>query len=262
MGRLRFYIAAEQDAPRYWERVQFLNSEMLPYRIRVKWESPYLIIDRAENDSGQFLAVWSCAQHGELALVTGTLVERDKPYVLSRELARGTLNRMRNQAALWQAAGLTMPAQYRDLHKSAVQWLAKSAVADDDQAAAARYAQFALEMSLQGIAVLIEAYAAQSFAARQRQQNKTLLLVGAQIDDTLPADNAAPPLLEACNSLGITFSWKSIEAKEGVYQWTRTDRALAWAQAHGRRVCAGPLIDWRKALCPIGWCCGKTISKT
>ena len=250
MGRLRLYVAAEPAPPPFWEKIQFLNSDGLPFRTRVKWESPYLLVDRADTESGQLTAVWSSAQHGQIAISTGTIMEREAPYVLVRELARGTLNRLRNQVALWSLAGMQMPEELAPLQKAAVQWLSKSATSAGDLEGGNRYAQLCLELALQGISVLCGSYSLQALAARQRQNNKAPILIGMQLQDALPDNSSATPILEAANTLGIAFPWKRIEAKEGQYNWSHTDKQLAWAQAHGKRVCAGPLIDWQPESIP------------
>ena len=48
-------------------------------------------------------AAMTWVQHG------AALMERDEPYHLPVELARGTLNRIRNQLAAWQSLGFRLP---------------------------------------------------------------------------------------------------------------------------------------------------------
>lgn len=251
MGQLRFYVAESDAPPPHWERAQFLNSEGLPYRLQARWEAPYLILDRADTDSGYLLALWSSAQQGLLALASGTLIERPGgDYILPLELARGTLNRLRNHAALWQMAGMALPDELRTLTHAATQWLARAATAKEDPALAVKHAQLALELALQGIQVLTTGYARQSAVARQRQTPQPLLLVGAQLPDLLPHEGWPPALLEACNAVGVATPWRSVEVGEGEYVWTGTDRALAWCQAQNLRIVAGPLVDLGTAALP------------
>ena len=68
-----------------------------------------LIVDRDESESATLTIPWVTGDGTELALTTGTLVERRHPYLLSLELARGTLNRLRTYAFVWPALGLVMP---------------------------------------------------------------------------------------------------------------------------------------------------------
>ncbi len=145
-----------------------------------------------------------------------------------RELARGTLNRLRNQTALWQLAGLILPDEYYSLHKSAVQWLSKSAVHDEDQAAASRYGQLALELALQGISVLCAAYAKQALQNRQRLTNKPVSLIGTTLSTELCDVPQPEVLLEACNTLAVRFHGsRSVNAKDN-YRWAETDKLIAW----------------------------------
>jgi len=50
-----------------------------------------------------------------LVLSTASLMEREPRYHLPVELARGTLNRVRNQLAAWEQAGLVLADTVRGL---------------------------------------------------------------------------------------------------------------------------------------------------
>ena len=51
--------------------------------------------------------------YGETILSTASLMERDQAYLLEVELARGTLNRIRNQVANWEQVGMIIPEPIR-----------------------------------------------------------------------------------------------------------------------------------------------------
>ncbi len=59
-------------------------------------------------DNLRFCVPWTIPNVGNKMLTTGTLIATDKPYILSLELARGMCVAVRNQAADWETAGLTI----------------------------------------------------------------------------------------------------------------------------------------------------------
>ncbi|MDO4627665.1 MAG: hypothetical protein Q4C70_00620 [Planctomycetia bacterium] len=59
-------------------------------------------------DNLRFCVPWTIPNVGNKMLTTGTLLATDKPYFLSLELARGMCVSVRNQAADWETAGLTI----------------------------------------------------------------------------------------------------------------------------------------------------------
>ena len=68
-----------------------------------------LRLERDSHESGNVYIPWQVEGHGELLLSTATLMERDRPYHLAVELARGTVNRLRSKAETWKLAGLRLP---------------------------------------------------------------------------------------------------------------------------------------------------------
>ena len=68
-----------------------------------------LLLEREVSESANVHVPWWVEGHGLLALSTGTLMEQPTPYLLPVELARGTVNQLRNQLFEWQTIGLAVP---------------------------------------------------------------------------------------------------------------------------------------------------------
>ena len=80
--------------------------EGVPWRTWVSWSDDILACRRDEDDSGIFFVPWRTAERGEPILSTTCLRERREPYHLPVELARGVLNRLRNQIETWRISGM------------------------------------------------------------------------------------------------------------------------------------------------------------
>lgn len=83
-----------------------------PCKVRLNREQagrPVLQIARNQNESGYVHVIYPHSSLGELLLNTGTLPESEQAYDLLKELARGTVNRLRDHISIWEEGGLQIP---------------------------------------------------------------------------------------------------------------------------------------------------------
>ena len=111
-----------------------------------------LVVERAESDSGNFFIPCAIEGHGELMLSTASLMERDEPYHLQVELARGTINRLRNQIGTWEVVGHDRAARpVRAAGRGAMSISSWAATRQDEPEAAAERAAPAIGLALDAI---------------------------------------------------------------------------------------------------------------
>ena len=107
MGLMRLAVHdRDRIPPAGLGQVYMCGADELPWFGRAYMSGNQLIVERAESDSGSVYVPWRIDGHGVLLVATSTLMERERPYQLEVELARGTINRLRNQLAQWEALGL------------------------------------------------------------------------------------------------------------------------------------------------------------
>lgn len=113
MGQFIFHIP--NTCPfdkRLASTVHVVGLDGIPGPGRVQFADGILVIQRNQDESGHVFLSWPVAGFGELVLGTGTLPENDAGpaidtiYWLDVEIARGTVNRLRNQLSLWSEGGL------------------------------------------------------------------------------------------------------------------------------------------------------------
>src|SRR5262245_47974571 len=68
-----------------------------------------LVLRTEIEESGYLVAPWAVNGAGLLMGTSATLMQRQAPYHLLIELARGKVNQVRNQAAEWNNGGLALP---------------------------------------------------------------------------------------------------------------------------------------------------------
>ena len=243
MGVMQFLLPRrDRLPPDDAARCYLTGLDESPWRSRIDLTDEGLLVRRATSESGSFHVPWQTPK-GQLLLHTASLMERERPYHLPLELARGTLNLLRNQSAQWQMAGL--PGD------PAVQWaighahtaFARAATMQSSPTALAAAADEAIACALEGSARFVDAFTAAALAVRRQDANRVTKLIGAHLG-SLPVDDAVlAQLLPAVNSAIVPLAWREIEARQGKPNWDLSDRQIEWCREQGLKVCAGPLVQ-------------------
>lgn len=234
------------------ERAYLTNTgpDGIPWVGRVTRSEGGFSIERSVTESACLHFGWPVAGHGTPTLSTASLMDREEPYHLPVELARGTVNRVRNQLALWQQAGLIASEATLARLAAATAAFIQAATAQRQPAEAARHAQASLVAGLDAIRMLVREYSEQAIATRRRQQAKLVTLLAGAVDRP-PADAArANAFRQAFNTAVVPLSWREIEANTGQFDWSGPEQRIAWCKSHNLKVCTGPLVQLDKQHVP------------
>jgi hypothetical protein len=251
MGVLHFLIPLRDrigaDAA---QRAYFAGIDDVPWLARIQANDRGLSVERAEFESGNLFVPYRVDGRGELMLSTASLMERATPYHLHVELARGTLNRLRNQIAAFTTAGAPLPADLaRPLHE-AHELLSHAVTCQQDAEQAARLADQSIQAALTGIDILSTSYVAHALAARRGPSGKLGTLLGVNLGSAKPSANLTAALSATFNTVQVPLNWRDIEGREGQRDFSLADAQLEWARLHGFKVCGGPLLSIDKWSLP------------
>jgi hypothetical protein len=244
MGLMRFVVHdRERIPPGGLEHVHICGPDDLPWFARAYFSGGHLVIERNESESGRVFVPWRIGHAGPILVGTSTLIERDEPYLLEVELARGMINCLRSQLAAWEMMGLVVPKGLSSGVLEATVEFARAATTQDDRATAADWAQRCLATTSTTMARLAEEYARQALALRRKQPRPLTSWFGVHLGSDLPDAGVAKKLVSTFNMISVPMTWRRIEAVEGRRDWFRVDAQTDWAQSAGLRVCAGPLLE-------------------
>ena len=202
-----------------------------------------LTLFRETEDSGNFHIPWKVEGHGELMLTTGSLMVRERPYQLAVELARGTLNRLRNQIAAWTTLGMDKSEEVSVRLSEAQRLFARAATIQQDPIEASKHAQSAIRIGLDVIEQLTSSYVKQVMAVRHEQNKKLPTLFGVNFGDRPVRENIAAILGETFNTAVVPMTWSKVESEDGYSDWNQVDRQIKIAQEQGMRICGGPILQ-------------------
>lgn len=251
MGMMRFLVPRPESlAADAAERCYITGLDEIPWQSRAQRSGDMLTVRRSESDSGCFHIPWNVAGYGELMLATASLMERDRPYHLPVELARGSLHRIRNQIAAWESIGLVVPDVVATKMQAALNHFARAATGQHEPVGAAAAAQEAINAAHDALRDLLVAYAQQSLASRQRQPSRIIKLLGLNLGRAPLKENVQKEVQNTFNAATIPVVWRDLEPREGKRDWSLSDRQMEWCRQAGLKPCVGPLLQLDRGSLP------------
>jgi hypothetical protein len=249
MGHATFLFpsATNTDAVRELERAFMAGGpDGMPWPTRARLQDGTLKVSRHIDESG-FLAVpWDIPQTGRLMCASATIMDREQPYHLPIELARGKVNQVRCQAEDWRSGGLTLSPELsgniRDASLAFGHAILQPAGVETDL-----LAQKSLLQSFRTAHQLVQAYVDQVFQVRHERDSRLETTLGCRLE-AIPT--SGPQFQDVFSTVGIPLRWREIQPQDGVYHWERYDALFDWALANQLAVTGGPVIDFSPAQIP------------
>lgn len=191
---------------------------------------------------GQHLYIpWTIDGIGEVFVRSSQVMQRDEPYRLTTELARGELTQARDLLASCQSAGVPIANRIEEELKAACCSLLQSVRMEN--------AEQADQLSLQVLKRAVQICNELTIASC-RQSTKVCPIgvgLGNSGGQDLPVD--------LFDHFSIPISWKHLEPEQGQYKWTQLDRLISECRRNKRAFTVGPLVglypeclpDWLQA---------------
>ena len=245
MGVMRFIFHPEKLLDGWPEvfRAYIGGMEGRVFPTRVEVDGNVLLCRRQSSESGKLHVSWPVAGSGRPTINTTSLPERDEPYLLAVELARGKISQLRDQVGAWEVAGMTIPDDFAPLHKDAYRQFSQSVANLDNLARATELANQAIEKAFAAGDLLAKAYTQQRLAARRQRSHSLPASLGCNLGQALPDDAGTEHFCNAFNEAAVPIEWRHIEPVEGEYDWQLYDQQVEWCQQNKLLVTGGPLLD-------------------
>lgn len=252
MGKLTFSMPANLplEATQELERASVTGGpDAMPTQCQVQVEPGRLSVVRDAEESGCAIVPWSVERAGHLIVQTATLIERDTPYSLMLELARGKINQVRNQFSDWVMGGLDVPPALTQHIKDATRAFTQAVVRNDHDSDNPHAAN-ALALAHESADQLVQAYASQVFQVRQQRQPRLETTLGCRLGLEVPTGDSAMALAACFNGVTIPMSIHDVAPAEGDYRWHQQTAVLDWAKQAGLTAWGGPLVDFSGGRLP------------
>ncbi|HUG71487.1 MAG TPA: endo-1,4-beta-xylanase [Pirellulaceae bacterium] len=250
MGQFHFFAPSHEQVPVESLASAYLaGMEGIPWRSTNRWNHPKgalpvaFSLDRTIAESGNLNILWQVEGFGELMLSTASLMETSAPYNLPLELARGVVNRLRNQVAEWCMAGLTLPEEVAIEIRAASSAFVSAITSLPNHAAAVAASENTIRLGLQAGESLCLEYSRQTLAARHQNAEHLPTLLGCRLASRHIEGSEADCLTSGFNTVSVPFTWRAIEENAGKHEWDVFDQQITWCQENGLRVIGGPLLQ-------------------
>lgn len=224
------------------QQVYLTGFDGIPAVCRSRMAGEELIVDRDGTESAKLHIPWRVEGYGRPLLVTGTLQQRDRPYLLPLELARGKINQTRNQLAEWQQMGLETPDALNVKLAEAVKEFTTAACGQANRTECYAAAQRALRCCMAAVEIMASAYCDQALAVRHSTTTKLPVAYGTSLGPIAPTGALSNTLAAVCNTAVVPLLWRDVVSIEDEYRWSPFQEQLDWCRSHNVNVTAGPLL--------------------
>ncbi len=246
MGVMRFLIDAHdrQAMGADYDRAYLGRLEGRIYPTEVSLAGDTLICRRSSSDSARLFLAYALPGLGRPVLSTGSLCERDEPYVLSVELARGRLGLVRDQLASWQLGGMEISDDSIAALAEAQARFRNAACGEVGSAIAAGAKPAALAAACRASDVLVDSYVRQRLTVRRRRSSHLPILLGCSLGGMRPALSGDKAFVSTFTAATAAVEWRRIESSQGDYEWTLQDEQVEFATRNRLVTIGGPLLDF------------------
>ncbi len=244
MGQMRLYVGDRSMLDDARLALMYVAGfEEVPWPTDAQWDDDDIVLTRSVGDSGSVYCPWPVGGRALQMLSTGCLMERERPYILTVELARGTLHRIRSQVAACVASGCDVPDDVASAVTDAMRRLGRAVALQHQPDTASTAAHEAVDLAVDIDARLSRHVARSALDGRQENQARLNTLLGVHLG-SVPLDaSTAAQVAGAFNSAVVPLGWRELEVREGQHDWSLADRQIHWCHTLGMRICAGPLLQ-------------------
>lgn len=226
------------------ERAYISGADGRVFPTRVEVAGNIVSLRRPHSESGRVNIAWPVPGFGRPVVTTSSLPERDEPYLLPLELARGKLSQVRDQAGAWEIAGMHIPDEFYPLSRAAHRLFGKAAAIQHVPDQASALAVEALAKAMQAGDLLSRAYTRQRLSVRRRRPQQSPALLGCCLGELLPQGELESSFCDTFGAAVVPIRWRNVEPTEGKYHWELYDRQVQWCQDRRLLIHAGPLLDF------------------
>ena len=246
MAEYQFRIPSDWKLdPYHANSVHIVGLDGIPWPCRISVSRPandsasesdkprILTVNRNQDESGRLYLLYDFEQLGEHLICTGTLMpNNDDPYDLLLELARGTLNRMRNQTSIWEEGGLVIEDSTRQKVHDATSHLG-NALFCVGQAEADQFAMKTLETTIEAVYELANTFSKQISKFRRERAELPQFWIANQVGN---ADQFKP-------SVDLSFAQLATAKLPPDANDESCSATQSQLESINKKVIVGPLLD-------------------
>ena len=248
---LRFAVYDDHGPANDWplDGAYLIGPDDIAVRGKLTFGGGLIRCKKRANHSVGLCLPYDAGPLGRLMLQTCLLPDRDKPYLLSVEVARHRIKSFIAKSEEWQMFELESD------HPATQEWekarkLFAEALNDRDSLQADRIAHRAVVHAVEANERLALAHAEILLHWRFGSRPASSTTLGVRIDSAKDTPALRELVKKNFDILVFPLRWSELEVEEGRYNWDPLDQWVQWAQTQDKPCVLGPLLDFSKRSLP------------
>jgi hypothetical protein len=226
-----------------------VGTDGVPLRAELEFKNGEILCKKRAMGPAGLAVLWPVRGTGRILIETTRLPERDAPYNLNLELARGRLMRIsqkREDWGLYEYEGLEPLARRIEFARD----LLIEGLKSDDPVQMAAHGDEALEIAMVGSEELSVFHANVFLSRRMQTGSFPKRLFGCVPNLNTTTDAYRQRLIEGFDTVTLPFIWRDIEPKEQQFEWDVLDEWVDWLSKNRIQIKGSPLISFGERHLP------------
>jgi len=204
-----------------------VGSDDVPSRADLSFSNGVITCEKRAAGPAGLAILWHVEGCGEILTETARVLERQKPYVLQVELARGRLLRVSQKIEEWGLFDFEGTEKILEQFTKARDWLIKALQADTPQDAAA-CAERSLVLAVKASESLANFHADIFLSRRKETGGWSKRVFGCAVHLDKPTETIRKRLSNAFEFVTVPVGWRDVEPNEQTFNWKPLD---AWVES-------------------------------
>ncbi len=229
------------------------GQDEIPIRSQLEMSDGQLLGIRHNDSNVGLVTLWPVDKFGQVVLQTTRLPDRDKPYNLNVELARGRLLRINQKREDWGMSvnGHSLSKKQHELIDRSLDKLVDALSYIDDPPRASLAADESLYWAMQAGEMMSRVHADLFLKRRLETQGFSRHSFGCCMDINRIHDSKYLEYIKnTFRFVTIPIGWKQVEPKEQERNFDILDECVNWLHHHHIAVKVGPLLSFSLGALP------------
>lgn len=231
--------------------MHLFGPDEIPVRSQFNFTDGQLLGVRHSDAAVGLAKLWDASNGSRVMLQTARLPEREQPYNLNVEVARGKLMRISHKREEWGVTDLLLSEQNHQLLDDALEKFIGALCNIDDAEKAAQSANESIGFAVRAGEDMAAAHAHAFLERRCQTQGFGRHSFGCVMDPARIRDKKYLQILkDNFHFVTVPISWKQIEPKEQEQNFELLDECIDWLHHNRIAVKVGPLLSFSPAMIP------------
>ena len=249
---LRFQVFRDGTVPPTFDltTAYLVGSDNVPIRGDFVYDNGEIFCRKRATGPAALVLLWETQNFGAVELETTRLPERDEPYILNVELARGRMMRFVQKREEWGLLDMVEAQGVNDKASECRDLLIDALTHSNDPAVASVYADRCLATALPLAEQAALTHADLLLQRRVSTRSFPRGAFGAAADVSNTTEPYRRLLIANNDFVQVPIRWKAVEPQEQTYDWALADEWLEFLRRARMPVVTGPLVEFNEAAIP------------